>query len=107
MRLQKRRAIADAQEDDGNIGSILAMMKNHSNKPFWDKVAELSADAKALWRQWDNLRLFHGMLMRRFMNPDGRPNRLQTIMPRSRRMSFITLLHEGPFGGQMTYEKMR
>ena len=93
--------LAKCQEEDTDIGPIRNLLLTDNEKPDWDVVAGLSASAKTLWRQWDRLRIFRGVLMRRFEHPDGRLDRLQVIMPASKREEFVQLVHSGATGGHL------
>jgi transposase InsO family protein len=95
------QSIAEAEKQDSNIAPIREMLVNGLEKPSWDVIAGLSAMSKTLWRQWERLKLFRGILMRRFINSDGNLECLQTVMPRGQRTAFITMLHEGSTGGHL------
>jgi hypothetical protein len=85
--------LANAQETDCYIGPILNYMKESSNKPSWDDVAPLSEAAKSLWHQWERLKLFRDVLVRRFETVGRRLECLQTVLPSCRRLQYIRLVH--------------
>ena len=93
--------LAKSQDEDCDIGPIKQLLTEDSNRPPWDRVAGLSAAGKSLWRQWERLRVFRGVLMRRFEEPDGRLSCLQIILPSTRREDFVKMVHEGTNGGHL------
>ena len=93
--------LAKEQENDPDIRPILALIKESTAKPLWDDIASFSEESKSLWQQWDRLKVFRNILVRRFETADGRLECLQTIMPAVRRLDFIRLVHEGPSGGHL------
>jgi transposase InsO family protein len=70
-------------------------------RPAWDDVAALSETSKSLWRQWEQLRMFHGYLVREFEKPDGGIRSLRAVMPKCRREVCIEALHTGMTGGHL------
>ena len=99
--------IAKSQETDPDIGPIVELLKCQSDKPKWDMIVCFSEATKSLWRQWDRLRMFRGVLMRRFENADGRIECKQILMPRNKRSEFVRLIHEGPSGGHLGRTRTR
>jgi hypothetical protein len=100
-------ALAESQNRDPDIGPVRELLLNSPEKPPWDMVSGLSLASKSLWRQWERLRIFRGVVMRRFEEPDGRLAHMQTIIPASRRMEFVMLVHEGPTGGHLGRRRTR
>jgi hypothetical protein len=94
-------ALATDQERDADVGPLFTLKKLGERKPDWDDVAHLSETSKSLWRQWDRLQMFRGVLVRRFEKPEGGVECWQTVMPTTRRLSFVRLLHEGATGGHL------
>jgi transposase InsO family protein/predicted aspartyl protease len=93
--------IAQEQEKDEDIRPVLAMRRSSDVKPTWDEAAPLSPVAKALWQQWEQLRVCNNILCRRFEYVDGRPAVLQAIVPYSLREEMFRAVHEGMTGGHM------
>ena len=65
----------------------------------WDDVAPYSEGVKALWRQWDRLRIMDRVLARQFMDTSSRTCHWQIVMPLALRTEFISALHESVAGG--------
>ena len=96
-----RENITRMQEGDEDIKMLLQRKKVEKDKPPWDEIASCSPDAKALWQQWDRLKVVKGMLCRRFDYLDGRPVVWQIIVPFKLRKSMFKAVHEGMTGGHM------
>ena len=93
--------LAECQKRDADIGPVLDLLSSNSRQPSWDVVAGWSAASKTLWRQWERLRIFRGVLMRRFEDGEGRLTCMQIVMPIDRRLEFVKMVHEGPTGGHL------
>jgi len=59
-------SIKQAQRSDESISKIIQFLVGSPDKPPWEEVAMLSHDAKCLWSMWARLRLWRGLLQRKF-----------------------------------------
>ena len=100
-------AIGTEQLSDTAIGPIAQAISDGKPRPSWDEIAAFSEETKALWRQWNRLKLFQGCLVRRFEKPEGGLQCLQTVMPKARRSAFIEILHAGVNGGHLGRRRTR
>ena len=90
-----------AQENDSEISCILKLMKQSPEKPPWDSVALQSHDVRVLWGMWPRLRVWNGILQRRFESPDGSSEIWQVILPVKLRKEFLSVIHGGMTGGHL------
>ena len=97
--------IAEAQRNDSDIGFIISLMSARSTKPEWKDVERKPSDTKSLWNEWERLELRSGVLCRKWTSLDGTPDKLQVVLPREYRSSFIKLVHTGMTGGHMGRSK--
>jgi len=97
--------IAEAQQNDSDIGFIMGLMSTCSTKPEWRDVELGSSDTKSLWNEWERLELRNRVLCRKWTSLDGTNDRLQVVLPRRYRSSFIKTVHTGITGGHMGRSK--
>ncbi len=57
--------IAQEQEQDPYLRLIMDMIQNSPERPSWEHVRAESAEIKALWSQYGNLKIRDGTLLRR------------------------------------------
>jgi len=97
--------LRDAQEQDPDIGRVLALFNESSDKPSWETVAIHSEEARVLWNMWARLRVYDGVLQRKFESPDGLSVYWQTVIPKTMREEFLQHVHGGMTGGHLGREK--
>jgi len=90
-----------AQESDPDISCILKLTNQSPEKPPWDEVALQSHDVRVLWGMWPRLRVWNGILQRRFESPDGLSGVWQVILPAKLRKEFLSVIHGGMTGGHL------
>jgi len=90
-----------AQENDPEISCILELMKQSPEKPPWHSVALHSHDVRVLWGKWHRLRIWNGILQRRFKSPGGSSEVWQVILPAKLRKEFMPVIHGGMTGGHL------
>ena len=93
--------IVRAQCDDPDIGVIIKLLENNSEKLPWEAVALCSADTKAIWHQWPRLTIDDGLLRRDFVSADGKSGKRQFIWPSALRRQLLELAHGGMTGGHL------
>ena len=76
-------------------------MKQSPEKPPWDAVALQSSDVRVLWNMWPRLRVFNGILQRKFEATDGLSVIWQVVLPRAMRTDFLNVIHRGMTGGHL------
>lgn len=47
--------LQQAQEKDPDIGPIITLMRNSTEKPVWSNIAPERVATKAYWAQWETL----------------------------------------------------
>ena len=98
-------ALRQAQRSDPDIGAIIKFLENSDERPPWEVVEPLSSDVKVLWKFWPRLKMFDGVLSRRFESVDGQSEIWQVVLPKVLREEFLTLAHSGMTGGHMGQKK--
>ena len=90
-----------AQESDPDVSCILDLMNDSMEKPPWDSVACRSHDVRVLWGMWPRLRIWNGILQRRFESPNGLSVTWQVVLPVKLRKEFLSVIHGGMTGGHL------
>ena len=60
---------------------ILGRSLDGIERPGWSEISDKSPFFKALWAQWDSLRVENGLLKLPWENPDGRHVTMQLVIP--------------------------
>ena len=74
-------------------------------KPPWDAVALQSHDVKILLNMWPRLRIWNGILQRRFESLDGSTVNWQIVLPVKLRKEFLSVIHGGMTGGHLARKR--
>ena len=90
-----------AQEDDPDVSYVLQLVKQLQEKPPWESVSMQSHDVRVLWGMWPRLRVWNGLLQRKFESPDGVSVKWQVILPSKLRREFLSVVHSGMTGGHL------
>ena len=90
-----------AQDSHPDISCILQLMKENEAKPPWDAAALQSRDVRILWNMWPRLRIWKGILQRRFESLDGSAVNWQIVLPAKLRKEFLGVIHGGMTGGHL------
>jgi len=98
-------SIRTAQECDPDLSCILGLMNRSEEKPPWDSVALQSHDVRVLWGMWPRLRVWHGILQRKFEAVDGTSVVWQVILPSKLRKEFLSIVHCGMHGGHLARKR--
>ena len=93
--------IAELQAKDPDIGPILRLRLQQTDRPNPDLLVSESPFAKRLCSEWNSLEVHDGVIYRRFQYSDGRPDTLQLLLPRTMRKEFLSNIHSGMSGGHM------
>ncbi len=93
--------IRQQQLQDRDIGPIMVEHIEGNARPGWSAISHLTSAAKTLWRQWDRLEVHNGMLYRRWISDTGDPDKLQLLVPTSRKSDVMEYLHDIPTAGHL------
>ena len=74
-------------------------------KEAWSEISDESPSFKALWTQWDSLRVENGLLKRAWENPDGKHTTMQLVVPTIRITEVVREMHNGGFGAHFGINK--
>ncbi|UYV69000.1 K02A2.6-like, partial [Cordylochernes scorpioides] len=100
-----------SQQQDLNIGPILELKENGNLRPSWEIISDKSPALKALWAQWDSLRVENGLLKRVWESADGRSTKMQLVVPEVKIPGVLREVHSGAsgshFGMTKTLRKVR
>ncbi|UYV65370.1 K02A2.6-like, partial [Cordylochernes scorpioides] len=100
-----------SQQQDLNIGPILESKENGNLRPSWEIISDKSPALKALWAQWDSLRVENGLLKRVWESADGRSTKMQLVVPEVKIPCVLREVHSGAsgshFGVTKTLRKVR
>ena len=93
--------LADLQLLDPEIGPIVRLRLQQSEKPSIEQLLPESEASKMLHGQWELLELVNGVLYRRWCGKDGKPDVLQLLVPSALRQDFLNRSHSGMCGGHL------
>ena len=93
------------QVQDRDIGPIATAMET-GQRPEWNRISQYSPSTKALWRQWDRLERHGNMLYRRWITENERDEKVQLVVPISRRQEVLHNYHDIPTAGHLSSDKM-
>ena len=100
-----------AQKKDPDIGPIVHLLQQSSEKPSWENVSHMSPESKILLVDWDRLVVHEGMLYRKWLHENGRIHWFQLALPQKYRDDVLRQLHDsataGRAGAHRTYLKIR
>ncbi|XP_071089199.1 uncharacterized protein [Haliotis cracherodii] len=100
--------IRQKQLADANVGILLAA-KEEGKKPEWKEISHMSSTIKTLWRHWNRLNVYSGVLYRLWMEDDE--SRQQMIVPQSLKDDILKYYHDIPssahLGREKTLEKVK
>jgi len=94
-----------AQESDPDTSCVMELMNQSTEKPPWDAVALRSSDVRVLWNMWPRLRIWNGILQRRFESTDGLSVIWQVVLPQVMRAEFLFVIHGGMTGGHLARKR--
>lgn len=97
--------LRNEQLNDENISQILTKKENGEEKPVWAEVSSKSREFKALWAQWESLRVENGLLKRAWESADGKSVTMQLVLPKNRVREVLAEVHDGKSGGHLGVNK--
>ena len=86
--------ISEAQLTDPALTPLISVLKALGPRPAWSEMQSASEETRALWAQFESLKFCENLLYREFYRPDGTVSRMQIVLPRSLRQSFLHQLHD-------------
>jgi len=93
--------LRNAQKNDADVAFILNLMEKSTEKPPLEVVDCQSEEVRVLWGMWPRLRVWNGILQRRFVSVDGSTITWQVILPKQMRREFLTVIHGKMTGGHL------
>ena len=93
--------LREAQIQDNCVSKVLLWKEQDISRPSWKDISSESKSVKTLWAQWDRLRVWHGILYRKWESVDGLHLRWQLVLPRQMIADVLKLMHDKPTGGHL------
>lgn len=93
--------LADLQQHDPEIGPIVRLRLQQTEKPDIEALLPEAEASKMLHAQWELLVVSDGVVYRRWYGKDGRPDALQLLVPAALRQDFLQRAHSGMCGGHL------
>lgn len=94
-----------SQQADDNIGPLLQCREVQETRPGWETVSDKSPELKALWAQWNSLRVENGLLKRAWESTDGKHVTMQLVLPRAYVRPVLEEMHGGTSGAHLGINK--
>ncbi|KAJ8978840.1 hypothetical protein NQ317_012044, partial [Molorchus minor] len=88
------------QENDAELKHIMTW-KKEGRRPIWAEIARYSPVLKSYWAQWNSLDLNDGCLKRVLENGEGKEDRRQIVVPKTRVPGVLREIHGGASGGHL------
>ncbi|KAJ8980647.1 hypothetical protein NQ317_011843 [Molorchus minor] len=88
------------QENDPELKHIMTW-KKEGRRPTWAEIARYSPVLKSYWAQWNSLDLNDGCLKRVLENGEGKEDRRQIVVPKTRVPGVLREIHDGASGGHL------
>jgi hypothetical protein len=97
--------VRSEQLKDSDIVQILEAKENGDQRPCWQEVSDKSPALKALWAQWDSLRVENSLLKRAWESVDGKAVTMQLVLPKCRVKEVLQEIHGGTSGAHFGVNK--
>ena len=91
------------QLEDDDLKPIMTALESKGERPSWDQVSAGSSVLKSIWRQWDRLTLYEGVLYRTYFDEDSSTKQL--IVPKELQSQILEYFHDIPSAGHLGAEK--
>ena len=75
-------------------------------RPEWKNISETTSHTKTLWRQWDRLNIFGGMLYTKWVSVELRETKYQLVVPQTLQEDIFRNYHDIPSAGHLGSDKM-
>ncbi|KAJ8974766.1 hypothetical protein NQ317_008205 [Molorchus minor] len=76
-------------------------LEKEGRRPTWAEIARYSPVLKSYWAQWNSLDLNDGCLKRVLENGEGKEDRRQIVVPKTRVPEVLREIHGGASGGHL------
>ncbi|KAJ8975725.1 hypothetical protein NQ317_004189 [Molorchus minor] len=76
-------------------------LEKEGRRPTWAEIARYSPVLKSYWAQWNSLDLNDGCLKRVLENGEGKEDRRQIVVPKTRVPGVLREIHGGASGGHL------
>ena len=86
--------LVEKQRQDEVLKPILEALLRKEQRPSWADIQSAPEETRALWAQYESLKIKDNLLQREFFSPDGKISHMQIIIPISLRQLFLRSLHE-------------
>ena len=94
-----------------DIGPLLKWKEDGVERPAWSEISDESPSFKALWAQWDSLRVENRLLKRAWGSPDGKHTTTQLVDTATGTKEVLREMQYGGsgvhFGSNKTLSKVR
>ena len=97
--------LQEAQRKDPDLLPVVKWLEAGQGRPDEQEVTALSPATRFYWRQWDTLKMSEGVLVKKWLTPDGGVMYWQTVIPRDMRASLMREMHEGVASGHLGVKK--
>ena len=77
---------------------ILEKLQNNQNKPPWEEISPQNVAIKALWANWERLKVIESVLYRKFEKENQVGFIWQLVLPSRLIKTVLAALHDGPQG---------
>jgi hypothetical protein len=105
MQLLEGESLANAQQQDGEIGCIVRWRLKQEAPPSVDVLLAESEETKILWSQWFRLVVKDNVVYRMMDFKNSSSPVLQLLVPQCMRKSLILHCHTGMCGGHLGFKK--
>ena len=105
LRGYTKAEIGEMQKKDENIAYIINKKLENSEKPKWEDVSPYNPAIKALWANWDRLKVDNGVLYRKFEKENQVGVIWQLVLPGRLVNTVLAALHDGPQACHLGEEK--
>lgn len=97
--------VRTAQQEDSDVGPLLKWKEENRQRPGWEEVSPESPTLKAMWVQWESLRVENGLLKRAWESADGRNVTMQLVVPKEYVPKVLEEVHGGSSGAHLGVNK--
>ena len=101
-----KEELGKLQREDPDIGPILSA-KVTGNKPSNQDMVTCSPATRHYWILWDSLVVYHGILLKKFIERDGSGEYLQSIVPLSMKKEVLFQMHNSLVSGHLGCKKTK
>lgn len=93
--------ITAAQVADPDLAPLIKPLQNGRERPTWQEISAYSCRLKALWRQWNRLKLIGGVLYRKWVEEETSRHYWQLVVPVTKQKEVLWHFHDAPTAGHL------